>query len=148
MVVALAFPHAFAADTSTPLASGGSTDSTTACYTAVYDQQNGDGTYAHYAKGEWDASRQLCIHAKGFTKQFLANVTAIKAAQSNPLIHVMYVIDRTTNRLYAPCGANIDAPGIPGGVLPPGTYDLGTLTKVDAAMPSLGSGADCLITGV
>jgi hypothetical protein len=111
------------------------------CYTAVYDQQ-ADGVHAHYARGEWDADRSLCVRAKNFTRTFLGKVGGKKAAQDNPDVHVMYVIDREAGRIYAPCGITVE----PSGVLPPGTYDL-SLNRIDTAVPDLGGGANCEITG-
>jgi hypothetical protein len=58
----------------------------------------------------------------------------------------MYVIDRGAGLLYAPCGANINSDAVPGGVLPPGTYNINDFSQVSGSVPNLGPGAQCDVT--
>jgi hypothetical protein len=116
-----------------------------ACYSAVYDQQ-ASGTYLHLGKGTWDDHRGICIHVGSFTQSSLGSVTGIQAAQSNQYVHVMYVIDRTSGKFYAPCGANVVSDQVPNGVLPPGTYDLDSFSQISGSTPDLGPGAACNIS--
>jgi hypothetical protein len=116
------------------------------CKTAVYDQQS-DGTYMYLGDGTWDQNRSICIHVGTFTKSFISKTTtAIQAAHDRPFIHVMYAIDRSNNRFYAPCGADVTASNVPSGVLDPGVYDLTSFSSQSVPMPDLGDGAFCNVT--
>jgi hypothetical protein len=108
------------------------------CYAAVYDQSS-NGTIAHYGKGTWDSGRSLCIRATGFTDSNLGSVSAIDAAKNNSFAHAMYVIDREQNIFYAPCGAAVNDPSVPGGLLPPGTYSIDTFQRISPGTPFLGN---------
>ncbi|HUP56755.1 MAG TPA: hypothetical protein VM598_04830 [Bdellovibrionota bacterium] len=116
------------------------------CMAAVYDEQ-GPNTIVYFAQGTWDDTRSICMGAIDYTRSEVKGKSARQVALENPLVYVIYVIERNKNLFHAPCGAVVNSEQVPDGMLMPGSYRLDSFSRVGRA-GDFGPGSRCGITAI